>query len=74
MVKDGKIKGAEMKSIVACDICATSKQVRKPFKRSEEEAETRKILRLDVVVSYDVFGPITPASKFIFSYILTTSR
>ena len=35
MVKDGRIKGAEMKLNVACDVCATSKQVRKSFKTSE---------------------------------------
>ena len=71
MVKDGKIKGEEIKSNVACDICATSKQVRKSFKTSEEEAETREISRSDVVVCSDVLGPITAASKSGLSYIVT---
>uniref|UniRef100_A0AAV1VKM4 Integrase catalytic domain-containing protein n=1 Tax=Peronospora matthiolae TaxID=2874970 RepID=A0AAV1VKM4_9STRA len=71
MVKDGRIKGATMKTNVACDVCATSKQVRKSFKTSEEDAETREISRSDVVVCSDVLGPITPASKSGFSYAVT---
>ena len=71
MVKDGRIKGAEMKSNVACDVCATSEQVRKSFKTSEEEAETRERSRSDVVVCSDILGPITPASKSGFSYVVT---
>uniref|UniRef100_A0AAV1U159 Integrase catalytic domain-containing protein n=1 Tax=Peronospora matthiolae TaxID=2874970 RepID=A0AAV1U159_9STRA len=71
MVKDGRIKGATMKTKVACDVCATSKQVRKSFKTSEEDAETSESLRSDVVVCSDVLGPITPASKSGFSYAVT---
>uniref|UniRef100_A0AAV1TIP8 Polyprotein n=1 Tax=Peronospora matthiolae TaxID=2874970 RepID=A0AAV1TIP8_9STRA len=71
MVKDGRIKGATMKTNVACDVCATSKQVRKSFKTSEEDAETRESSRSDVVVCSDVLGPITPASKSGFSYAVT---
>uniref|UniRef100_A0AAV1U342 Polyprotein n=1 Tax=Peronospora matthiolae TaxID=2874970 RepID=A0AAV1U342_9STRA len=71
MVKDGRIKGATMKTNVACDVCATSKQVRKSFKTSEEDAETRESSRSDVAVCSDVLGPITPASKSGFSYAVT---
>ena len=59
MVKDGRIKGAEIKSNVACDVCATSKQVSKSFETSEEDAETRESSRSDVVVCSGVLGPIT---------------
>ena len=71
MVNDGRIKGAEMKSNVACDVCATSKQVRTSFVTSEEDAETWESSRSDVVVGFDVLGPISPASKSGFSYIVT---
>ena len=78
MVKDGRIKGTNVKSNVGCDVCATSKQVRKTFKTSEEDSETRESSRSDVVVSSDVLGPITPASKsgfkFIVSFIMMKSR
>uniref|UniRef100_A0AAV1V1L8 CCHC-type domain-containing protein n=1 Tax=Peronospora matthiolae TaxID=2874970 RepID=A0AAV1V1L8_9STRA len=67
MVNEGRIKGAAVKRNVACDVCAASKQVRKSFKTSEEDAETRESSRSDVVVCFDVLGPITPASKSGFS-------
>uniref|UniRef100_A0AAV1UYK5 Polyprotein n=1 Tax=Peronospora matthiolae TaxID=2874970 RepID=A0AAV1UYK5_9STRA len=71
MISDVRIKGATMKTNVACDVCATSKQVRKSFKTSEEDAETRESSRSDVVVCSGVLGPITPASKSGFSYAVT---
>ena len=71
MVKDKSIKGAEMTSNVACDICATSKQVRKSFKTIKEEAEIRESSRSDAVVCSDVLGPITPVPKSGYSYIVT---
>uniref|UniRef100_A0AAV1U5Z9 Integrase catalytic domain-containing protein n=1 Tax=Peronospora matthiolae TaxID=2874970 RepID=A0AAV1U5Z9_9STRA len=71
MVKDGRIKGATVKSNVACDACATSKRVRKSFKSSDEDSDTSEKSRSDVVVCSDVLGPITPASKSGFSYAVT---
>ena len=78
MIKDGRIKGAEMKTDVVCDVCAMSKQVRKSFKTSEEDKELRERARFDGIVCSDVLGPITPASrsgfKYIVSFIMMKSR
>ena len=78
MIKDGRIKGVEMKTDVVCDVCATSKQVRKSFKTSEEDAELREAARSDEMVCSDVLGPITPTSrsgfKYIVSFIMMKSR
>ena len=67
-----------MKTDVVCDVCATSKQVRKSFKTSEEDAELREAARSDEMVCSDVLGPITPASrsgfKYIVSFIMMKSR
>ena len=71
MVKDGRIKDTKIKSNRVCDVCATSKQVRKSFKTSEKNAETRESSRSDVVVCSDVLGPITPSSKSDFKYIVS---
>uniref|UniRef100_A0AAV1U5H8 Integrase catalytic domain-containing protein n=1 Tax=Peronospora matthiolae TaxID=2874970 RepID=A0AAV1U5H8_9STRA len=71
MVKDGRIKGATVKSNVACDACATSKRVRKSFKSSDEDSDTSEKSRSDVVVCSDILGPITPASKSTVSNIVT---
>ena len=78
MVKDGRIKAEEMKTDVVCEVCATSKQVRKSFNTSKEAAELREAARSDEVVCFDVLGPITPASKsgykYIVSFIMMKSR
>ena len=71
MVKDGRIKDTKVKSNSVCDVCATSKQVRKLFKTSGKDAETRESSRSDVVVCSDVLGPITPSSKSGFKYIVS---
>lgn len=71
LVKDGRIKGEEMKMDFVCDVCATSKQVRKSFNTSEEDAELREAARSDEVVCSDVLGPITPLSKSGYKYIVS---
>ena len=71
MVKDERIKDTKIKSNRVCDVCTTSKQVRKSFKKSEKYAETRESWRSDVVVCSDVLRPITPSSKSGFKYIVS---
>ena len=45
--------------------------MRKTFKVSDEESERRESARSDAVVCSDVLGPIAPASKSGFKYIVT---
>uniref|UniRef100_A0AAV1UTQ2 Polyprotein n=1 Tax=Peronospora matthiolae TaxID=2874970 RepID=A0AAV1UTQ2_9STRA len=71
MVKEGRIKDAKMKPKSVCDVCATSKQVRKSFKTNDRDDEARESSRSDVVVCSDVLGPITPSSKSGFKYIVS---
>ena len=71
MAKDGRLAGVKMKADAVCDVCATAKQVRKTFKVSEEDSEMRESARADAVVCSDVLGPITPASKSGFRFIVT---
>lgn len=78
LIKDGRIKGVEIKTAAVCDVCTTAKQVRKSFKESKEEMKFRESSRSDGVVCSDVLGPTTPASKsgykYIVSFILMMSR
>ena len=71
MVKDGRLSGVKMKFDAECDVCATAKQARKTFKASNENYEGKESARSDEVVCSDVLGPITPASKSGFRYIVT---
>ena len=71
MIKDGRIKGKCMDTGVVCDICSTAKQVRKTFNSSDEKIAERESRREDWVVCSDVVGPITPASKSGYCYIVT---
>ena len=71
MVKNGRLAEVKMKADALCDVCATAKQVRKTFKVNEEDSELRESARSDEVVCSDVLGPVTPASKSGFKYIVT---
>ena len=42
MIKDRRIKGAEMETNVVCDVCGTSKQDCKSFNISEEDKGLRE--------------------------------
>ncbi|KAG6612000.1 RxLR effector candidate protein [Phytophthora cinnamomi] len=78
MVKDGKLSGAQVAPGTVCGVCATAKQARKPFSSTEKELEARESARNDTTVCSDVLGPVTPASKsgykYIVSFILMKSR
>ena len=74
MVKDGRLTGVKMKTDTACEVCAAAKQVRKTFKVNDEDSEMRESARSDAVVCSDVVGPITPASRSGFKYIVTFIR
>ncbi|KAG6623354.1 Retrovirus-related Pol polyprotein from transposon TNT 1-94 [Phytophthora cinnamomi] len=78
MVKDGKLSGAQVAPGTVCGVCATAKQARKPFSSTEKELEARESARNDTTVCSDVLGPVTPASKsgykYIMSFILMKSR
>lgn len=67
MIKEGRIKGKCVDTGVVCDIFSTAKQVRKLFNSSDERESRRK----DWVVCSDVMGPISPASKSGYCYIVT---
>ena len=71
MVTDGRLKSVKLNDKTTCDVCLTAKQVRKTFKVSDEESERRESARSDAVVCSDVLGPIAPASKSGFKYIVT---
>ena len=78
MTRDGKIKGIEMKTDVICGVCTTSKQVRKSCYTSQDDAKLRKNDRSDIMVCFDVLGPIKLTSrsgfKYIASYMLIKRR
>uniref|UniRef100_H3H4M4 GAG-pre-integrase domain-containing protein n=1 Tax=Phytophthora ramorum TaxID=164328 RepID=H3H4M4_PHYRM len=78
MIKDGKLKGALAEPGTVCGVCATAKQARKPFKSTKEGLEARESARKDTTVCSDVLGPVTPASKsgykYIVSFIMMKSR
>ena len=71
MIKDGRIKGKYIDTGVVCDICSTAKQVRKTLNSSDNKIAERESRREDWVVCSDVVGPITPASKSGYCYIVT---
>ena len=71
LIKNGCIKGECIDPSVVCDICATAKQVRKTFSSSEAEISARESRRDDSIVCSDVLGPVTPASKSGYRYVLT---
>ena len=71
IIKDGRIKGKYIDTGVVCDICSTAKQVRKTFNSSDDKIQERESRREDWVVCSDVVGPITPASKSGYCYIVT---
>ena len=69
--KEKRLADVEIKDSDVCDVCATAKQVLKTFKVNDEDSKVRESARSDAVVCSDVFGPITPASKSGFKYIVT---
>ena len=69
--KEKRLADVEIKDSDVCDVCATAKQVRKTFKVNDEDSKVRESAHSDAVVCSDVFGPITPASKSRFEYIVT---
>ena len=71
LIKYGCTKGECIDPSVVCDICATAKQVRKTFSSSEAEISARESRRDDSIVCSDVLGPVTPASKSGYRYVLT---
>uniref|UniRef100_H3H7A4 Integrase catalytic domain-containing protein n=1 Tax=Phytophthora ramorum TaxID=164328 RepID=H3H7A4_PHYRM len=78
MIKDGKLKGALAEPGTVCGVCATAKQARKPFKSTKEGLEARESARKDTTVCSDVLGPVAPAPKsgykYIVSFIMMKSR
>ena len=71
LIKDGRISGDYANAGNVCDVCATAKQVRKTFKGNKTESAQRESRREDTTVCSDVLGPITPASKSGYRYIVT---
>ncbi|KAL4099935.1 hypothetical protein PRIC1_007732 [Phytophthora ramorum] len=71
MIKDGRISGTPAEKGNVCGVCATTKQVRKTFHSNKGELEARESKRTDDIVCSDVLGPITPASKSGYKYIVT---
>ena len=71
IIKYGRIKGKYIDTGVVCDICSTAKQVRKTLNSSDDKIAERESRREDWVVCSDVVGPITPASKSGYCYIVT---
>uniref|UniRef100_H3GTF6 CCHC-type domain-containing protein n=1 Tax=Phytophthora ramorum TaxID=164328 RepID=H3GTF6_PHYRM len=71
MIKDGRISGTPAEKGNVCGVCATAKQVRKTFHSNKGELEARESKRTDDIVCSDVLGPITPASKSGYKYIVT---
>ncbi|CAI5746352.1 unnamed protein product [Peronospora destructor] len=62
MITDGKISGAEMKTEVLCDVCATAKQVRISFKTCEDVVKAREKARTDGVSQYVTVYPLRKKS------------
>lgn len=56
-----------MDSRVVCDVCAMSKQVRKTFNSSDVGSAARESRR----EGSDVLGPISPASKSGYRYVVS---
>ena len=71
LIKEGCIKGNCVNTGVVCDICATAKQVRKTFNSNETDIAARESRREDSDVCSDVLGPVTPASKSGYRYVVT---
>uniref|UniRef100_A0AAV1TAC0 GAG-pre-integrase domain-containing protein n=1 Tax=Peronospora matthiolae TaxID=2874970 RepID=A0AAV1TAC0_9STRA len=71
LIKQGCINGNCIDPSVVCDLCATSKQVRKTFNSNESDTAARESRREDSVVCSDVLGTVSPASKSGYRYVLT---